>query len=75
MPISQFTIGASRTLNLGGFESMRIESSVTWDLNEIKPGALAEAEEAAQKQLRKQMEDTYRNMTAKGANLKEVKTA
>lgn len=75
MPISQFTVGASRTLNLGSFESMRIESSVTWDLNEIKPGALAEAEEKAQAELRQLMEMTYRNMSSKAGNLKELKSA
>ena len=32
MPITQFSVGASRTKNLGNFESLRIEATVTVDV-------------------------------------------
>ena len=58
MAIVQFSIGASRTINLGNFESLRIESSVTVDVAEGDD--LASVENIAQDELRKLLELTYR---------------
>lgn len=56
--ISQFTIGTSRTINLGNFESLRIEASVTFD---VDPGDHWSAHKPeAEKALRELMEDTYK---------------
>ena len=61
--ISQFTISTSRTINLGNFESLRIEASVTFD---VDPGAhWADAKPEAEKALRDLMEETYRAQTPK----------
>jgi len=63
MQISQFTIGSSRTINLGNFESIRVEASITTDLN---PGEhWSEHTAAAQDALRKLLEETYLRMTKK----------
>lgn len=56
--ISQFTVGMSRTFNLGNFESLRIEGSITVDLNEGE--SLADAKAQAQQDLRTLMEQTYK---------------
>lgn len=60
MRITQFTVGASRTMNLGNFNSLRIEASVTTDLNDGDDRAIAETQ--AQSELRHLLEQTYRNM-------------
>ena len=57
MRISQFTVTTSRTINLGNFESLRIEASVATDLNGEDDMAVARSE--AQKALRQLLEDTY----------------
>lgn len=55
--ITQFTIGFSRTINLGNFQSARVEASVTVAVGE---GDLETAIPAAQIELRKLLEETYR---------------
>jgi predicted proteasome-type protease len=55
--ITQFSVGCSRTINLGNFESLRVEASVTVD---CEPGEFAEMKSAAQAQLRQLLEETYR---------------
>lgn len=55
--ITQFTIGCSRTINLGNFESMRVEASVTLDVTDHYT---AETKQAAQDELRLLLEQTYR---------------
>ena len=61
--ITQFTIGLSRTINLGNFESMRVEASVTIDLDEREN--FEDCKIGAQRELRKLLEETYRNQTRK----------
>ena len=60
--ITQFTIGFSRTVNLGNFESMRMEAAVTVACPE--EGDFAQMKLAAQTQLRQLIEDTYRHQHA-----------
>jgi hypothetical protein len=55
--ITQFSIGTSRTLNLGNFESLRIEASVTVD---CEPGEFEQMKIGAQIALRQLLEETYR---------------
>jgi hypothetical protein len=66
MPITAFSVGASRTINLGNFESLRVEASVTYELEPDGP-PLEKYKDLAQGELRKLLEDTYRNMTGKNA--------
>lgn len=55
--IKEYTIGFSRTVNLGNFESARVEASVTWT---IEPHESIEASHfRAQKQLRLLLEETW----------------
>jgi hypothetical protein len=56
--IKEFSIGCSRTINLGNFESLRVEASVTMDVSENVD--LQSCKEAAQVELRALLEDTYR---------------
>ena len=58
MRIAQFTVATSRTINLGNFESLRVEGSVVVDLSEDDNIDFARSQ--AQKQLRQLLEDTYR---------------
>lgn len=56
--IKQFTIGFSRTINLGNFESARVEASVVL---EVEPDHNLELlKDAAQMQLRDLLERTWR---------------
>lgn len=57
MPITQFSVGTSRTINLGNFESLRVEASVTLDVH-LEDDLVAMRSEA-QKTLRQLLEDTY----------------
>jgi hypothetical protein len=61
--ISQFTIGVSRTINLGNFESMRVETSITVDVNDSEDFHRVAAE--AQVKLRELLENTYRAQAKK----------
>lgn len=65
MSISQFTIGVSRTMNLGNFESLRVEASITWDLDSNDGNGIEMAKAKAQTQLRQLLEETYRNYEKK----------
>ena len=58
MKIEQFVIGVSRTINLGNFESLRVEASIT-----VNPetDSLELAKAQAQTQLRQLLEETYRS--------------
>ena len=57
MQITEFSIGCSKLINLGQYQNIRIEASVTVarDPNETLASASAEAQEV----LRKLLEDTY----------------
>lgn len=65
MPVKQFTVGASRTINLGNFESLRIEAQVIWELTDPPERDAPDPYAAAQVELRKLLEITYRNLTNK----------
>lgn len=56
--ITQFTIGTSRTINLGNFESLRIEASITVAVPEDCNFQTMKRE--AQEQLRLLMEETFK---------------
>lgn len=56
--IKEFSVGCSRTINLGNFESLRVEASVTVAIDENKD--LHALKGAAQVELRTLLEDTYR---------------
>jgi hypothetical protein len=62
MPITAFTIGVSRTINLGNFESLRVESSITWELSADQ--GVEQQKELAQVQLRGLLEQTYKQYAA-----------
>ena len=66
MPISQFTIGVSRTINLGNFESLRIEASVTMEVPEKMIDITIDNLEAdAQAELKKLMIETHNRWSKK----------
>lgn len=55
--LKEFTVGASHTINLGNYESLRVEASVTVVIQEGEDyGTLREN---AQKDLRTLLEQTY----------------
>lgn len=56
--LKEFSVGCSRTINLGNFESLRIEASVTVDVGEQQDFGELRAE--AQTHLRAMLEETYR---------------
>lgn len=58
MSVSELRVGAARTINLGNFESLRIEASVTMNIAEGDDVAAVQIK--AQAELRQLMEDTYR---------------
>jgi hypothetical protein len=55
--IIEFAVGTSRTINLGNYESLKIEASVTVEVHE--GDNMAELRANAQKELRKLLEETY----------------
>jgi hypothetical protein len=55
--IIEFVVGTSRTINLGNYESLKIEASVTVEVHEGSDWAKLRAN--AQKELRRLLEDTY----------------
>ena len=66
--IEKFTVGVSRTINLGNFESLRIEASLTVNLSlseDVDPDENVmiwqRAKQDAQHELRKLLEDTYKS--------------
>jgi hypothetical protein len=63
--IKQFGIGCSRTINLGNFESLRVEASIAVEVNDSEDFARAAAQ--AQLDLRALLEDTYRAQAVRKA--------
>lgn len=55
--VTEFSIGCSKTINLGNYQSLRVEASVTVsvDANE----SLADVSDLAQEELRRLLEETY----------------
>ena len=58
MMITQFTVGASHTINLGNYESIRVEANIVFSIQEGDDYVKARTE--AQATLRTLLEDTYR---------------
>ena len=58
MVVSEFSVGCSKTINLGNFQSLRIEASVTVSLN--PDDDMQDAATAAQTELRALLEETYK---------------
>ena len=62
----EFTVGFSRTINLGNFESCRVEASLTVSLPEnVKAAEFDTLQKAAQVDLRNLWEDTYKRQYLK----------
>lgn len=57
MAIREFSIGCSKTMNLGNFQSLRIEASVTVSLQDGDDLKSAKAE--AEQELKALLEETY----------------
>lgn len=57
--ITEFSVGCSKTINLGNYQSLRVEASVTvaLDVNET----LADASISAQEALHQLLEETYQS--------------
>lgn len=56
--LKEFTVGFSRTINLGNYESARIEATVTVEVGEQQD--FGELRSEAQTTLRSLLEETYR---------------
>lgn len=57
MAVTEFSIGCSKLINLGQYQNIRIEASVTVALDAGE--TLASASATAQQQLRQLLEETY----------------
>lgn len=55
--VTEFSIGCSKTINLGNYQSIRIEASITVQMDPKE--TLADASAAAQDELRQLLEATY----------------
>ena len=61
--ITEFTVGAGHTINLGNFESIRIEATITVAVDpeqQLSDEQWTEVKATAQAELRKLLEETYR---------------
>lgn len=56
--ITEFRIGCSHTINLGDYNSIRVEASITVEVGEGVNAA--ELKEGAQRELRALLEETYK---------------
>lgn len=56
--IKQFTVGFGRTINLGNYESARVEGSVTFEIADGDD--VREREQMAQQELRRLLEQTWK---------------
>ena len=65
LELIEFTVGCSRTINLGNYESIKVEASVTMEIHEETD--LEELKTRAQTELRQLLEDTYRAQHKKNA--------
>lgn len=67
MKITEITIGASRTINLGNYNNMKVQGSCTVTLNdnEATEEHLEEAREMALIEVKKQLNDAYSEIKPK----------
>jgi hypothetical protein len=71
MQIKEFSVGFSRTINLGNFESARVEASVTIavpNTSDADVQTLANYQSYAQGELRKLLEMTWKQQQKEKAN-------
>lgn len=70
MKISQISISASRTINLGNYESLKVEGQCVIDFNETdellgEENYLPEARKAAIEEIKKQMQEAFDSIKPK----------
>lgn len=66
--IRQFMVGCSKTINLGNFQSLRVEAQVIVEVpDEETPGGYEQMTEKAQAELHRLLEQTWRNQHKKGS--------
>ena len=66
--ITQFVVGCSKTINLGNFQSIRIEASVTVAVPEDETeDGYQQMTANAQAELGRLLEETYRSQMKRGA--------
>ena len=65
MKLTELRVGFARTINLGNFESLRVEASVTTDLTEADNLDLNRVHDVMQTELRTLLEETYRRQIRK----------
>ena len=65
LELIEFSVGCSRTINLGNYKSIKVEASVTMEIHEETD--LEELKTRAQTELRQLLEDTYRAQHKKNA--------
>jgi hypothetical protein len=58
MTVKEFTVGFGRTINLGNFNSLRIDASVTMEVVSLEEYEALKVE--AQKELRELLEQTFK---------------
>lgn len=66
--IKEFSVGCSKTVNLGNFNSVRVEASIVWALDEDKrgPDDVHQAKQLALHQLKLLLEDNYKVQRKQG---------
>lgn len=60
MRIKEITVGASRTINLGNYESLKVEGSCTVELSEHDKGNVETARKIALEEVKTQMNEAYK---------------
>lgn len=63
MKITQITVSASRTINLGNYESMQVQGSCTVEIDDAKE--LPDARKAAVEECKTQMNEAYKAIRPK----------
>ena len=64
--ITQITIGASRTINLGNYNSLKVEGSVTVEIDAEDGGLESLARAMAIAEVKKQLEEAYSEFQPNG---------
>jgi hypothetical protein len=69
--VREFTVGVSKTVNLGNFNSIRVEASLTVAVPENNLGAVEDLKQAALLDLKRLLEDNYKTQLKHGATANE----
>ena len=64
MPITSFSVGACHTINLGNYESLKVEASIVVTVDDSEP--YPDVTARAQTQLRELLEKTYKAQRRRG---------